>query len=173
MTRGKKGLLSILGIALAAVLLLAACEGNPSESEAEEAFCEDLANLQTSLTAVNSMGASASVDDFNEVADQVKSDFDSLQSSTEDLANTRPEVEALESAINDLDSAVDDLSGDATLSEALTSLQGSIDGVRDAYQSVVSVSIECVGGTSTDDSSGDDSSGDGTSTETATATPTS
>ncbi len=136
MTLGKAAL---VGLAMIGAMLLVACEGIPSESEAQSDYCEALSDLDFSLAGMSSLTGDTSVDDAKAALDQVQDDYERVRNAAGDLA----EVQELESALEGLNSALDDLPDDATLFAAAGAVQDAVIRVQGAARSALSASEEC------------------------------
>ena len=118
--------------ALALMLVAAACTTTPDQSTAEATLCGSLATFQTDVQAVADLSPdSASVDDLNAATDAVSSSWDQVV--TDAQAVSAADTAALTSAYNDLAQAIQDLPTDVAVTDALTTLQPSIDAVNSAY----------------------------------------
>ena len=136
MTIGKAAL---VGLAVIGAMLLVACEGTPSESEAQADYCEALSDLDSSLAGMASLSGDTSVDDAEAALDQVQDDYERVRNAAGDLA----EVQELESAVEGLNSALDDLPDDATLAAAAGAIQDAVIRVQDVARGALSASEEC------------------------------
>ncbi len=136
MTIGKAAL---VGLAMIGAMLLVACEGTPSESEARSDYCEALSDLDSSLAGMASLSGVTSVGDAEAALDQVQDDYERVRNAAGDLA----EVQELESAVEGLNSALDDLPDDATLAAAAGAIQDAVIRVQDVARGALSTSEEC------------------------------
>jgi hypothetical protein len=126
-----KGWLVGLAFILSALVFfgIACSDDEDSPENAVAQLCEDLGTLEASLASIPSITGDSTVEDVKAAQDDVNNAVDDVKSSAGDVANSS----GLENAGKELESAVNDVPDDATLSEALTSIQPAVQGVRSAW----------------------------------------
>jgi hypothetical protein len=125
---------------LFAVVALVATACSDSVEDATDAYCDDLSALSTALGEVSTLNASSTVDDVQNVADNISDAYDDVVSSA---ANVDDAVTSeIDSARSDFQSSVSSISSDASVSEALTDLQTAGQTYAAAVQSTLS-KVDC------------------------------
>jgi hypothetical protein len=124
---------------IAAVLTLAvvaaACTSTTDQATAEAALCDSLAAYNTSVQAIADLSPdTASVDDLNAATDAASTAWDQV---VEDAAAvTDADTASIDSAWDDFAAAVADLPSDVAVTDALATLQPSIDAVQSSYTEI-------------------------------------
>lgn len=132
--------LAAVGLSAMLAVGLAAC-GDEDELSAEEQYCTDLVELETSVDELLALRpATATIDEINEARDAVREDIENLADAADEVGSTR--IDDLNEAYENLDGAIDDLSGDDTIPQALQGLRPDIEAVVAARQEVFS-EINC------------------------------
>lgn len=120
-----------LGAALAVVALaLAACGASSSGSATPDpalAFCPALETYATSLTALDAMVATSTVDEYKKAAADARTAHLALVAVAAPFAGAQ--LNTLQSAQADLDAAVAELDADATPADAEAALQDPLQAV--------------------------------------------
>jgi hypothetical protein len=112
--------ISIGAVAAASLVLLGACDDEPTQEAAEEAFCDDAGVFLASLGALRDVDSDTSVEDFDTAREDVRVSYENLVASAQELRDVR--LDDLEQANDDLRNAIDDIDDDASLQEALDSI---------------------------------------------------
>ena len=118
--------LAMAGAAVA-LLLLAACDDEPTQQEAEEQFCDDVAVLSAALGELRDVDNETSVDEFEAARESVRNAYNNVIASAEQLRDVR--LDDLKEANDNLSEAVDDIDDDASLDEALASIDEEVEEV--------------------------------------------
>jgi hypothetical protein len=139
----KKTLLLALSLIAAGSLALVACsdDDDPSSEEATTAFCSDLTELGTALSAYGDLTVDSTIEEVEDAQADVADAYNAVIDSAGDVTEAR--VDDLESAFDDLASSVDDISGEDTVGEAITTIATQAEAVEDARADLVS-SAGCV-----------------------------
>lgn len=114
-------------------MMLAACGGGPapqSVADQQAQLCTDLARLNTSVASLKSMGPSSTVSDLRAARDEVKTNFEQVQVTAQNIQEAK--VSELETAYQSLDKAIQDIPESATLQQAMTSVSEQIVAVETA-----------------------------------------
>ena len=113
-------------------MMLAACGGQAPQSVADQQaqLCTDLARLNTSVASLKSMGPSSTVSDLRATRDEVKTNFEQVQLTAQNIQEAK--VSELETAYQSLDQAIQDIPESATLQQAMTSVSEQIVAVETA-----------------------------------------
>lgn len=128
--------------ALAALgLTLTACSDSDEDAAANEAdACSAIDTFQTEVAKIGTLTPESSVDEIRAVREDIQGAYRELVTELDDVADDRyVELDKAYDAFND---SVDDLDDDATLTEALASLQEEAATVRDA-EAAVADDLEC------------------------------
>ena len=109
---------TILGFALAAGSLFAACgsDDTPSVSEAKADFCSAVAEVAQDRVALGELNATSSVDDAQTAVANLKDAMSAAKSAAEEVGQA--EVDALRSAYDELQSTIDGIDDSDTIAEA-------------------------------------------------------
>jgi hypothetical protein len=131
-------------LSLAALVLMTVATGcaapEPQADFATDQVCEDLVKFTTSLEALQDEAAYSDVNAVKAQFDVVRTNFNSLVASTQNLETA--EKEDFETAVAGLMEAVEDVPADASVPETLTTLQEPIGQVRDAAENL-RTGLEC------------------------------
>lgn len=109
----------LIVLVLAMAFVVAACSSSTEDSV--DTYCDDLATLKTSIQDLTALTASSTMDDVDAAKQAVTSAYDATVSSAGDVdAAVASELEAAQSTWQ---STVDGIPSDATVEEALTTVQ--------------------------------------------------
>jgi hypothetical protein len=137
--------LLVLSVVTAAFALVVAACGDESQASAEENLCASLSEFAASVVNLQGLTAqTASTDDFQAAADDVREAWDAVKADAENVAEA--DSSALESAYNDLEGAIEDAPDDVPVADAVTTLQDEIASVAAAYREMYS--LNCATGSS-------------------------
>jgi hypothetical protein len=132
------GLVAI-GVVIAVVIGLF---GN-SQSVAAKQYCNDLNDLQASITSLTSLDpATGTADEFETDADAVRNAWTNVKGSAQSLGDVN--MDALDDAWADFSQSVGSLGGNASVSDAEQAIAQSADGLQKAVQSNID-SYDCSG----------------------------
>jgi hypothetical protein len=123
-------------VVLASALLLAAC-GGPSTQAATQQFCQDLAQVGTSLATLNNIGPDSTVGEVKEARKEVDQAFEQAAASGAQLRDVK--LDTVKTAWDALGQTIDDMPDDATLAEAGDAIKQSAAGVQAAYDQLNTV----------------------------------
>ena len=122
------GVLIAVGIGAIVVLGLFAFEDDePTQEEANEQFCDDVGEFTAAVAELRDVDRDTPIEEFEETRDIVRQRYDAMIESARGLTDVR--LDDLEEANNDLRAAVDDIDDDASLQEALDSIEDEADEV--------------------------------------------
>ena len=108
----------ILVLVMAAAFVVAACS---STEDAVDAYCDDLSSLASALQEGQSLTASSTVDDVQQVRDDVTSAYDDAVSSAQDVDDAvTGEIQSAQQAFSDAVGAIPD---DSSVSDGLAAVQ--------------------------------------------------
>jgi len=140
----KRMLIKGLAVLIAVVGIVAiACGGNgESTADAEAQLCGDIAGLGASVTAFAALGLDSTVDEVEAARDGVVEAREKVDESAESAGEAR--VSDADSAVADLEQAVDDVPEDATIAEAVESVQTQVLAVDAAALQLFS-DLDCAG----------------------------
>ena len=127
-------LVAVLGIAAVA------CDDDESEADLTIAVCQDLVDLQVADAAFDTLDENSTLDEIRSVNVAYSEALDDVVNSAADLADARSEP--IEDAYGDLNQAIADIPGDATIQEALLSIEDELVAVDNAYDQFFS-SLNC------------------------------
>ena len=137
----KKWTLISIGLIITIFALAAvACEEETSPEEAKAQLCQDLAELDSALAALENIGPDSTVADLEAASDSVEDALAKVSDSAEKAGEVR--VSDLEGAYDDLDQAVADIPDDATVSEGLAAIEGELAAV-DAAWAQLFATLDC------------------------------
>ena len=128
MNKMNKKIIFLLGIPS---LMLASC-AQPSVSDAQATYCQELANLELAVVNFQGLSADSTVKDLKQAQTQVRSAFAAVQKAASTLENV--EVKQLEKSQQNLEKTVNDIPDDSTLTEALASVSDQAESVSEARQ---------------------------------------
>ena len=133
--------LVLVGIFVAVLGIAAvACSDDPSEAELTITLCSDLVDLQVADAAFDTLDENSTLDEIRSVNVAYSEALDDVIDSADDLANVRSEP--IEDAYNDLNQAIADIPGDASIRDALLSIEDELVAVDNAYAQFFS-SLNC------------------------------
>jgi hypothetical protein len=122
------GVLIAVGIGAIVVLGLFAFEDDePTQEEANEQFCDDVGEFTAAVAELRDVDRDTPIEEFEETRDIVRERYDAMIESARGLTDVR--LDDLEEANNALRAAVDDIDDDASLQEALDSIEDEADEV--------------------------------------------
>jgi hypothetical protein len=127
MKRNRMIFIALGAAAAASLLLLSACDDEPTEEQAQEEFCDDAGEFLAALGALRDVDSETSVDDFEDIREDVRITYENMIASAAELREVR--LDELEQANENLRGAIDDIDDDATLQEALSSIEEEADEV--------------------------------------------
>ena len=132
------GLVAI-GVVIAVVIGLL----SNSQSVAARQYCDDLENLQASITSLTSLNpATATADEFETDAESVRNAWTDVKGSAQNLGDVN--MAALDDAWGDFSQTVGSLGGNASVSDAEQAISQSANGLQTAVQSNIN-SYDCSG----------------------------
>lgn len=112
-------------------VLVAGC-GGPSTEDATAQMCTDIAQLGTSLSALENLNADSTIGEIRDARDSVSASWDDVKADAATVTDAR--VQDLETAYNNLVQAIDDIPETATLQEARDSIQEELIAVQRARE---------------------------------------
>jgi hypothetical protein len=125
-------------MAVLALMTLTACRDSDEDIQAEA--CTELNQLQASIAALNALGPTSTVEQYQDAAKQVR---ESAQDAARAVRRVEDErAEELRDAEKDLDEAVDDVDDDQTAVGALAQIQPQIAAVT-AARDQMTASLNC------------------------------
>ncbi len=121
--------LIVIGVVIAVVIGLA----SNSQSVAERQFCDDLGDLQSSITNLTSLDpASASSGEFESDLDAVRSAWTNVKGGAQQLGEAN--LNALDDAMDEFAKTAQSLPGNASVADAEDAISQSAQGVQSAVQ---------------------------------------
>lgn len=124
--------------AVLALLLLTACRDSAAEVQADA--CTELSELQASVAALDALGATATIEQWQEAADAVREQAQDAAQAVRRVEDAR--YEALAEAYHDLEEAVRNVDDDDTPIQARAQLQPYVEQVQAARQDLFA-SLTC------------------------------
>jgi hypothetical protein len=138
--------LVLLATVAALALTGAACgddDDDVSSADAEAALCNEQQVLSDGIAQLAAIDpGTATVDDAEAIADQVRAQIGEIEDAAEDVAES--ELEALEEAYDDFEDALESVSGDDTLSGATAEIEAATAAVQDAWDELLTAA-DCPG----------------------------
>lgn len=134
---GKGGFIALTFAVTAVVLFGLACgDDEQSPEEAKAKACDDVSEVQAAFTSFqNSLNANGTVGQVRETGEKFQESVQSLRESAGDAV--KAQVDDLENAYDDLDESVKDIPDDATVKEALPTVNQAQQPVATAWQSLL------------------------------------
>lgn len=129
-----------LGLLALAAVSFACGDDGPSEAEAVTELCSDLTGLRAADAAFDELGSDSTINEIAATNQAYNDALDDVVDSAQDVASIRSEP--VEDAYADLDQGIDDISGDATIAEALTSIEDELVALGNAYDQAFA-SLDC------------------------------
>ena len=129
------GIVAVLGIAA-----VACDDDDPSEEDVTSSLCSDLGELRAADAAFDTLGPDSTLDEIRSVSETYEDALNAAIGSAGDLADVR--TEPVDAAYDDLAQAIDDISGDATIPEALTSIEDELVALDNAYEQAFA-NVDC------------------------------
>ena len=143
MIRNRIMFIAIGAAAAASLLLLSACDDEPTEEQAQEDFCDDAGAFLAALGALRDVDSDTSVEDFEDIREDVRTTYDNMVASAEQLREVR--LDDLEQANANLRSAVDDIDDEASLEDARDSIQEEVEQFSEELSQVLN-DVDCGSG---------------------------
>ena len=122
----KRLILALAGL-LAASMIIAACDDEPTQQEANEQFCDDTAEFIASLRVIRDLDADSTIDDVEEARERAREAFENMVESSAGVTEAR--LDDLEDAYDELRRAVDDIDDESTVGDALESVDDELEEV--------------------------------------------
>jgi hypothetical protein len=129
-------ILVAVGIGLAVVLGILGTRNEESKTEATSALCSSLKQLDTSVENLINLPSSATKSDYQNDVNAVQSDWDQVKSDAQDVQNAP--TGDLDSAWDSFTSALKNVPNDASVSDAVSDITQSAQGLVSAAQSTAS-----------------------------------
>lgn len=145
-------ILTWLTVAVLAMFVLAACDDEPTQAEANEAFCDAVGNYMAALRDVQDLNRNSSLEEVEEAAQVASDAYESMVEAAAGVVGVR--LDDLEEAREELQNAVDDVSEDTDVGDALDEVDDEITNVvREASQVLndVACSLDEVGDPASDE----------------------
>ena len=137
----KSSIAIVIATIMAAISMpFLACSSGPSPEQAKANFCTSLDKFHQNVSTLQSVSSGTSVDQLRTDVNNVKTSFDDVKKNASQVkgANT----DNLQSAVNGLQSAISNVAGDATVAQALSSINTQLSGVATAWDQLAS-SYQC------------------------------
>ena len=115
--------------------MLASC-AEPSVSDAQATYCQELAKLEQAVANFQGISANSTVKELKQAQTNVRSAFADVKQAASKLEEAK--VEQLETSQQNLEKAVNDIPDDSTLAEALASIRDKVESVSEARQQLFS-----------------------------------
>jgi sirohydrochlorin ferrochelatase len=145
-------IITALGVVMLAAFVFAACEDEPTQAEANERFCDSVGDLVAAFRNLEDLDRNSTIEEVQDERDQVVESWDAMIDAAAGVASVR--LDELNDAWDDLQAAIDDVSDEATLGEALDSVDDEIANVTSELSQVLN-DVDC-GGESGGDSQSDE-----------------
>jgi hypothetical protein len=129
----KSWLLLAFGLLVAALSVGAiACEDDEKTAqEAEAQLCQDLDKLAQARAQFDNLSSTSTVDDVRNANEAYNDALSDVVDSARDVQGVQ--TQAIQDAYDDLAQAIDDIPGDATIEQALTSIESQVAAVDAAW----------------------------------------
>lgn len=125
-------LAAVVMVVLALALAVVGCGNEETTEEAKAQLVTDLEAFQTTVTTLQGLSATSTVDEWQSAKDDAASAWTKVVESAADVKEA--EVGQVETAWGDLEQSINDLSGDATIQEALPTLTEELTTLKAAYE---------------------------------------
>jgi hypothetical protein len=126
-----KGLIfGLVGVGVVIALVIG-LTGN-SQSRAQKQYCDNLDNLQSSLTSLTTLNASATQEEFQSDAEAVRNDWTDVKESAQNLSDAN--LNSLNDAWDAFSQTVGSLGNNASIADAEQAISQSADGMQAAVQ---------------------------------------
>ncbi len=112
----------LIALVLAMAFVVAACSSTSTE-EAVTAYCDDLGNLKSSLVSMTDLDIGSTLDDVNNAKEEVKKAYDKTVESAQGVDDAV--LKEMENATSEWQKAVDAIASDATIEDALVTVQAA------------------------------------------------
>lgn len=123
--------LVLIGIIVAVLSIAAVACDDESEEELIATLCADIVDLRGADAAFDTLNENSTLDEIQSVNVAYSQALDDVIDSASDVADVRSEP--VEAAYNDLNQAIADIPGDATVTEALLSIEDELVAIDNAY----------------------------------------
>ncbi|CAM3247856.1 hypothetical protein NODU109028_06565 [Nocardioides dubius] len=132
--------LSIAAFATIGLTLTGCSDDDEKAADNEAKACVAIADFQDAVSEISGLTAASTLEEIREVREGVREAYEDLAEKMDDVAGDREA--ALKSSYDSFNDAVDDLPDDATLPEAIASLQEESAAI-DAAQVAVADDLSC------------------------------
>lgn len=129
----------IAPLAAVALSALVAC-GGPQTPQATQAFCQSLTQLNTAVSAAQSVTASTPVNQAKDAASSVQKAWDTTKKAGADLHEAR--MNDLQQAYDDYQKTINSIPGSTTLGDAATQVAAATVKLRQTSDAIFT-SVKC------------------------------
>jgi predicted nucleic acid-binding Zn-ribbon protein len=138
----KRASLILAGLLAASMFAFVACDDEPTQQEANEQFCDDVAELVASLRAIEDLNADSTLEEIDAARERARDAREDMIASATDVVEV--ELDEFNEAWDALQEAVDDLDEGSTLSDALDELEDEIQDVSTEASQLLN-DVDCSG----------------------------
>jgi hypothetical protein len=118
-------------------------DDEPTQVEAEEAFCDDVGAYTAALGAIQDADRNTPIDEFEGLRENAINAYENMINSARAVGYAR--LDELEEANNELRAAVDDIDDPATVGEALDSVEEEVEQVSIEISQILN-DVDCGSG---------------------------
>ena len=134
--------LVMTGLLMVSMFAFVACDDEPTQAEANEEFCDDVAELIASLRVIRDLDANSTFEEVEEARDRARDAYARMVESSEDVVEAR--LDDLDAANEELQRAVNDIDEDSTIGDALDSVDEELEEVAKQAAQILN-DVDCSG----------------------------
>jgi hypothetical protein len=141
----KRASLLLAGLLMASMFAFIACDDEPTQQEANEQFCDDVAELIASLRVIRDLDRNSTIEEVEDARDRAQNAYDNMIASAEGVVEAN--LDAVEQAYDDLLAAINEVNDEDTLEDALDEVDDELEELAlQTSQLLNDVSCSGVGG---------------------------
>lgn len=120
----KRATLVLFGLLTASMFAFIACDDEPTQEKANEQFCDDMGEFVASLRVIEDLNRDSTIEEVEEARERARTAYANILESAVGVVEVQ--IDDLQDAYDDLLAAVDAIDDDATIGEALDSVDDEV-----------------------------------------------
>jgi hypothetical protein len=123
----KHASLILVGLLAVSMFALVACDDEPTQEEANKEFCDDMGEFVASLRVIEDLNSDSTIEEVEGARERTRTAYSNLLESAVGVVEVQ--IDDLQDAYDELLAAVDAIDDEATIAEALDSVDDEISNV--------------------------------------------
>ena len=120
----KRATLLLFGLLAASMFAFIACDDEPTQEEANKEFCDDMGEFVASLRVIEDLNRDSSIEDVEAARERARTAYENILESAVGVVEVQ--IDDLQDAYDELLAAVDSIDDEATIEEALDSVDDEV-----------------------------------------------